>query len=118
PGLDLGFFLQSTWNKRFGIKHELMLSNQQMGVQLREEVGSSYVSRLQVFHIDILPSNIRMKSGPVEFSAGPYINTLMAANLKRKHADGSFYKDRSVFGDPANDETESLYLQKFDFGMN
>lgn len=117
-GFNIGAFANTRLGKYFGLNHEIEFNQRNTGVQLTDAVNGDYASKLKRQYIDLVPVNLTFHFYGLQIYAGPYLSALLNANVNRKDDDGNYFKDKSIFGDSANDESESLYLQKFDFGIN
>lgn len=117
-GFQAGIFANTNLTKHFGLKHELWFTQKKIGVQLNDSKNEIYDSKFNSSYVDFMPFNLTVRFDGLHFFAGPYISTLINANIQRKDTNGSFFKDQEIFGTAENDETEKLYLQKFDFGAH
>ena len=118
PGFHLGIFVDSRLSSRFALKHELIFNQRRVAVSLAENDIENYKSSMMRNYIDLMPASITFQEGNFQLFAGPYISALLKANLRRKDEQGKWFKDPEIYGNGANDESESRYLQKFDFGLN
>jgi len=117
-GFHAGVTLDNRLSARYGLQHELFFTHKNMGVMLSDDINGSYQSTLGMQSIDLMPANFTVYTGGFKWYAGPYLSALVGASEKRKDEHGRMYTDKSIFGDAKNDETETRYLQKFDFGVN
>jgi len=117
-GFNAGMYVDTRMYRHFGLKHELMFSQRRIGISLADENDEPYKSKLTMTYIDLMPASLTFQLGGLQLYAGPYISAMLNANVRRKDENGNFFKDRSIFGDQKNDESEARYLQKFDFGAN
>jgi len=117
-GFNAGMYVDTRMYRHFGLKHELMFSQRRIGISLADDNGEPYKSKLTMTYIDLMPASLTFQLGGLQLYAGPYVSAMLNANVRRKDENGSFFKDKSIFGDPGNDESEARYLQKFDFGAN
>lgn len=117
-GFHAGIFVDTWVSKHFGLKHELLFSQNRIGITLHDTNDAEYKSKLTMSYIDLMPANLTFKAGGFQLYTGVYISALLDANVEREDENGNMYKDKSIFGSPENEETESHYLQKFDFGAN
>lgn len=117
-GFHVGIFVDTRMSKYFGLKHELLFSQKRIGVSLTDANDEMYKSKLTTSYLDLMPASLTFQVGSFQLYAGPYISALLNANVQRIGENGNIYKDKSIFGTPDNDETETHYLQKFDFGAN
>jgi len=118
PSFHLGVFVESRLQHKLGLKHELLFNQRKVGVTLSAENEENYQSTMTRNYIDLMPASLTFQQGNLQLFAGPYISALLDAHLKRKDEHGKWYKDKQIYGDGANDESESRYLQKLDFGLN
>lgn len=119
PGFHIGGFLETKINEKLGLRHELIFSQRKAGVSISDSIHGIYKSTLTMYFIDVVPANLTYQvSKNIQLYAGPYVSALVAANIQRKDKNGNTFSDKSIYGDPANDEKENRYLQKFDFGIN
>ncbi|KPH13809.1 porin family protein [Chryseobacterium sp. ERMR1:04] len=118
-GFHIGGFVDTRINEKLGLRHELILSQRKAGVHVSDSINGIYKSTLTMYFIDVVPANLTYQvSKNIQIYAGPYVSALVAANIKLKDENGNIFRDKSIYGDPSNDEKESRYLQKFDFGVN
>lgn len=117
-GFHAGIFLDTRMSKHFGLKHELLFSQKRIGVSLTDMNDEAYKSKFTMSYLDLTPASLTFQAGDFQLYAGPYISALLNANVQRRDKNGKMYKDKSIFGTPDDDETETHYLQKFDFGAN
>lgn len=117
-GFHAGIFADTRMSRHFGLKHELLFSQKRIAVSLNDTIYGDYRSKLGMSYLDLMPAGLTFYAGGFQLYAGPYVSALLNANMKRRDANGKMYKDKSIFGNPENDETETRYLQKFDFGAN
>lgn len=117
-GFHAGVFVDNPLSARYGLKHELLFSQKRIGTMLRDTQYGDYKSTLTMTSIDLMPANFTVYTKKIHAYVGPYLSALVAANEKRKDENGRMTKDKTIFGDAHNDESESRYLQKFDFGIN
>ena len=117
-GFHAGVFVNSPLGKGFGFRNELLFSLRRAGVYLSDEDEKEYSANFSRSYIDLMPFNLSFEKGGFQVYAGPYVSSLLSAYVNRQGEDGKIYKDKSIYGDPENEETESRYLQKFDFGVN
>jgi len=116
-GFHAGITVDARLSGRFGLRHELLFSQKRTGIALADADGSAdYRSALAMAYIDLMPVGLRFRAGRFQLCAGPYVGTLLGASIRRRDENGRFFRDKSIFGSPENDESESRYLQKFDFG--
>ncbi|WP_172282732.1 porin family protein [Chryseobacterium sp. LAM-KRS1] len=118
PGFHAGVFVNTRISKNIELTHELTFSQKRVGVSYKDDSDQTYNSVINSSYIDIIPVNMNYRLSGFKFYAGPYVSVLAAANTKRKDENGNVFRDKSIFGDAANDESKNYYLQKFDFGMN
>ncbi|MBK1896615.1 porin family protein [Chryseobacterium paridis] len=118
PGFFAGIFVNTQISKNISLTHELIFNQRRVGITYKDAVENAYSSVINSSYIDIIPANINYRLSNVKFYAGPYVSVLVAANTKRKDENGNLFRDKSIFGDSANDESKTYYLQKFDFGFN
>ncbi|MFD2555313.1 porin family protein [Sphingobacterium tabacisoli] len=116
-GFQAGVFVRTTLNKRFALGHELMFSQRKFGVSLADD-GGDYSSRIAMQSIVLTPINLNYAVGPVRVYAGPYVSTLLHADIQRKEEDGTWFKDKQIYGSAGDDESENKYLQKMEMGFN
>lgn len=117
-GFHAGLFVDSRLGKNFGLKQELILSQRRTSVFLSDEAEQVYSTNFNRTYLDLMPLNFNYEKSGFQIYVGPYVSALLAAHVNRKDEDGKFFKDKSIYGDPENEESESRYLQKFDFGLN
>lgn len=117
-GFHVGIFVDTSLSDHFGLKHELILKQKQIKVSQLDQQDEVYQSKLTMSYIDLIPANITLTKNNFQLFAGPYISALVNANIQRKERNGNIVKDKSIYGNGSNDESESYYLQKFDFGLN
>lgn len=117
-GFYMGVFLNVKTNKHFGLNHELLFNKRKAGVYLIDSGSDDYATHLNTYYIDLMPANMVFHWQGFQVYAGPYISALLSADIERKNRNGQMFKDISIYGDATNDESEFLYLQKFDFGIN
>lgn len=117
-GFHAGIYVDTRISKHFGLKHELLFSQKRIGVSLTDTIYGDYTSKLTMSYLDLMPASFTFYAGGFQLYAGPYVSALLNANVQRRDENGKIYKDKSIFGNPGNDETETRYLQKFDFGAN
>jgi len=115
-GFHAGITVDARMSRRFGLKHELQFNHRNIGLPLTDANNGDYGSALRMSHIDLMPADITFRAGRFQLCAGPYVSTLLSANIRRKDENGQFFRDKSIFGSAENDESETRYLQKFDFG--
>lgn len=117
-GFHAGIFVDTRMSGHFGLKHELLFSQKRIGIPLTDTIYGDYRSKLTMSYLDLMPASFTFYAGGFQLYAGPYVSALLNANVQRRDENGKIYKDNSIFGNPENDETETRYLQKFDFGAN
>ena len=117
-GFHAGIFVDTRMSKHFGLKHELLFSQKRIGVSLTDANDEMYQSKLTTSYLDLMPVSLTFQAGGLQLYAGPYVSALLNANVQRRDENGNIYKDKNIYGTPDNDETETRYLQKFDFGAN
>lgn len=117
-GFHAGLYVDTRLSKHFGLKHELLFSQKRIGVSLTDTNYGDYGSKLTMSYVDLMPASLTFHAGGFQLYAGAYVSALLNANVQRMDENGRMFKDKSIFGNPENDETETRYLQKFDFGAN
>jgi len=117
-GFHAGIYVDTRIAKHFGLKHELLFNQKRIGISLLDDNDKDYKSRLTMSYMELMPSSLTFQLGGLQLYAGPYVSTLLNANVNRIDENGNVFKDKNIFGNPENDETETRYLQKFDFGTN
>lgn len=118
PGFHAGIFVNTKISRNIGLTHELIFEQRRVGVSYKDTNKNIYNSIINSSYIDIIPANINYQLSRFKVYAGPYVSVLVAASTQRKDENGNLFRDKSIFGDAANDEKTSYYLQKFDFGVN
>ncbi len=113
-----GIFLDANIGRFFSLKHELIINQRGAGVVLNDSLSGNYDSKLAMLYLDLFPISPTFHYKNFQLYAGPYVSVLMNAYLQRKNTENRIYKDKSIFGEGGNDESEQKYLQKFDFGLN
>lgn len=116
-GFQGGVFVRTALNKRFTLGHELMFNQRKFGVLLSDD-GGGYSSRIATGSIVLVPINVDYAVGPVHIYAGPYVSTLLYADIQRRDEDGTWFKDKQIYGSAGDDESENKYLQKMEVGFN
>lgn len=116
-GFQGGIFVRTAINKRFALGHELMFSQRKFGILLSDD-GGDYSSRIATGSIALVPINVDYAVGPVHIYAGPYVSTLLYADIQRREEDGTWFKDKQIYGSAGDDESENKYLQKMEMGFN
>jgi len=114
----IGLFVDTRLSNKFGLKHELLFNQRKVGVSLADDTEKIYESTMTRNYLDLMPASITFQQGGLQLFAGPYISALLGANVKRKDENGKWYADKDIYGDGANDESKTRYLQKLDFGLN
>lgn len=100
------------------LSHELAFGQRNLGVTPKDSLFEDRSAKLRANYIDLFPASLSLKLHRFRLQAGPYVSALTSASLRGKGAQGNLIKEKSIFGDPVNDETQKRYLQKFDFGAN
>lgn len=114
----VGAFVDTRLSNKFGLKHELLFNQRKVGISLLDATDKSYTSTMTRNYLDLMPASLTFQQGGLQLFAGPYISALLGANVKRKDENGKWYSDKEIYGDGANDESKTRYLQKLDFGLN
>ncbi|NAW51096.1 outer membrane beta-barrel protein [Elizabethkingia argentiflava] len=117
-GFQAGIYVDTRISKKFGLIHELLFSQKRIGVMLADTQYGDYTSNLSLFYLDLMPANLNFYIGRFQLYTGAYLSALLNASVQRKDKNARMFKDKSIFGDPKNDESQTRYLQKFDFGVN
>jgi hypothetical protein len=117
-GNHLGLIVNNRISKNFWLKHELFYNRRVTGVQLYDSINGRYDSKLKLIYLELQPANTTFHLKGFQVYAGPYISALLDAHIARKDINGNLFNDHNIFGTPDNNESESKYLQKFDFGIN
>ena len=117
-GFHAGIVVNTQVNNYFWLKYELIFNQRGAGVIISDSFNGSYSSKMKTYYLDLYPVSPTFHFKGLQIYAGPYLSTLTAATIQRKDELGNFYRDKSIFGDAGNDESEKKYLQKFDFGFN
>jgi outer membrane protein W len=118
PGFYAGIFVNTMISRNIGLTHEVIFNQKRVGVSYKDASDNTYNSTINSSYINIIPANIYYQFSRFKVYAGPYVSVLVAASTQRKDENGNLFRDKSIFGDAANDESKSYYLQKFDFGLN
>jgi len=118
PGGQIGVFVRSQIGKQFSLNHELQVSQRRLGIHLNDIHNGTYASNIQMMFLDLMPANLTYQFQDFEIYAGPYVSTLISGSILRKDENGRSYRDKSLYGGPADDESQNKYLQKLDFGVN
>lgn len=113
-----GIFADAKVGKFFSLKHELIINQRGAGVILNDSLLGDYDSKLAMLYLDLYPISPTFHYKNFQLYAGPYISMLVNASVQKKESNGTLYKDKSIFGEAGNNESEQQYLQKLDFGLN
>ncbi|MHC5201016.1 porin family protein [Myroides sp. LJL119] len=111
----VGFSVDNAFNKYWGLKHELFYQN--YGAKFEKQQDS------QVFQADLRMHGIRVNPISVSYNVygfqvylGPYVNILLNSWVTALDEQGNKYKDHHIFGTSEDDQSNSDYLQKMDYG--
>jgi len=118
PGFHVGLTANSMLGKYFWLKHALILTQKGAGISLSDPANGTYNTTLRTTYLDLFPINPTFHYKGFQVYAGPYLGILLDANLRKKNANGSFENDRSIYGSGQNNQSNSKYLQKIDYGFN
>jgi Outer membrane protein beta-barrel domain len=113
-GITFGVFANSRVGKHVWLKHEVMYSNRQMTVQLKDAHNPTYSANYGRHYIDIFPMSPTFHIKGFQLYAGPYFGILSQAWVNRKDSSGVAHKDYSVFGSGTQFYKQH---QKFDLGL-
>lgn len=117
-GFHFGLVVDNQVGERWMLRHALIFNHKAAGVQLSDSIQGPYRTKLKMSYLEFQPANVVFQLKNFQLYAGPYISALLNAHVQRKDEDGRFFKDTDIYGSPGNDESESRYLQKYDFGFN
>jgi len=120
PGIFISTYVHSRLAKHWSLKHELGYSYRQIEVHALDQQENLYATKLRMHYMDLNPASIHWSLRNWSIYAGPSLGMLLDAHtLVQDVAIASVaYKDHGIFGDPANDESQSRYLQKIDFALH
>lgn len=118
PGYHFGLTVDNKIRENFRLKHELIFNQRVVGVPLSDSINGRYHSKLKMSYLELQPANATFQLKGFQVYAGPYISALLGAQIERKDNNGNTSADHRIFGTPGNDESQSKYLQKLDFGIN
>ena len=113
-----GITVNSMVAKYFWFKHELLVIQKGAGITLNDSINGNYHSTLKMLSLNLFPISPCFHFKGFQLYAGPYISTLLNANILRKDSNGKEYQDHSIYGDASQFESKFKFLQKFDFGLN
>lgn len=114
PGLMLGLNITSRLKPTFWLQHELWLQGQGAALQLRDENGQAYRSKLRLTYLTLFPANVTLVRRNWQFYAGPYFSMGLSASIQRRDPAGNLYTDPSVFGSA---RVLTNYVSKIDAGL-
>lgn len=100
----------------FGLKHELFYQN--YGADFKRELEDhTFNATLEMHSLRLNPISPTFKVGGLQIYAGPYINMLLYSSITSVDENGKTYKDHGIFGSTEDDQEDSKYLQKMDYGV-
>ncbi|MDL1914297.1 MAG: PorT family protein [Bergeyella sp.] len=116
-GYMLGACAYTWFSKKWGLSHGLSLNQRNIGVNISDKINGKYSTIFREHYIEMAPITAMYHIRDFKVFAGPYVSTLVAASIDRKDKEGNVYKDTSIFGSADNNEEESRYMQKLDYGF-
>ncbi len=117
-GFHVGITANSMLGKYFWLKHELIATRKGANITLSDPINGSYKTTLKTWSLDLFPVSPAFHYKGFQVYAGPYLSVLVDASIRRKNASGQFEDDHSIFGSGRNFQSQSKYMQKFDYGLN
>jgi len=112
--IRLGISIDQRFTDRFGLKHDLIYSPTTIELQLRDDAGDIFTSKLKRRYIQFFPASPIWYYRGLQVYAGPYISVLMDASIQRRDEQGALYTDHTIYGDAT---AEGEYLHKWDAGI-
>lgn len=112
----VGVSVDNSLGKYFGLKHELFYQNYGGGFK-RELDDKVFDAKLEMHSLRLNPISAVFKIGGLQVYAGPYVNMLLYSSITSVDEEGNTYKDHGIFGSTENDQEDSKYLQKMDYGI-
>lgn len=111
-----GLSVDNRIGKYFGLKHELYYQN--YGADFKRELEEhTFNATLEMHSLRLNPISPTFQLGGLQIYAGPYINMLLYSSITSIDEEGNTYKDHGIFGSTEQDQEDSKYLQKMDYGV-
>ena len=111
-----GLSVDNSIGTYFGLKHELFYQN--YGADFKRELDDHiFNATLEMHSLRLNPISPTFKVGGLQIYAGPYINMLLYSSITSVDEEGRTYKDHGIFGSTEDDQEDSKYLQKMDYGI-
>lgn len=117
-GFHVGATITSMMSNHLWLRHELLASQKNVGISLKDTINGQYNSSLTWWSIDLYPISPCWSYKGFRAWAGPYLSVLLDARTRKKDSNGQFENDYSIFGSGRNFQRQSNYMQKFDYGIN
>ncbi|MGG5505586.1 MULTISPECIES: outer membrane beta-barrel protein [unclassified Myroides] len=112
----VGVSVDNSIGTYFGLKHELFYQN--YGADFKRALDDhTFNATLEMHSLRLNPISPTVKIGGLQVYAGPYINMLLYSSITSVDEDGRTYKDHGIFGSTEDDQEDSKYLQKMDYGI-
>lgn len=112
----VGVSVDNSIGTYFGLKHELYYQN--YGAKFKRELEDhTFDATLEMHSLRLNPISPTFKVGGLQVYAGPYINMLLYSSITAVDEEGKTYKDHGIFGSTEDDQEDSKYLQKMDYGV-
>lgn len=112
----VGVSVDNSLGKYFGLKHELYYQN--YGADFKRELDNHrFEATLEMHSLRLNPISPTFQVGGLQLYAGPYINMLLYSSITAVDEEGNTYKDHGIFGSTEEDQEDSKYLQKMDYGI-
>lgn len=111
-----GVSVDNSLGQYFGLKHELFYQNYGAGFK-RELEDKIFDAKLEMHSLRLHPISAVFKIEGFQIYAGPYVNMLLYSSITSIDEEGKKYKDHGIFGTTEDDQEDSKYLQKMDYGI-
>ncbi|MTG96628.1 PorT family protein [Myroides albus] len=111
-----GVSVDNSIGKHFGLKHELFYQN--YGGEFKRELEDHvFDATLEMHSLRLNPISAVFQVKGLQLYAGPYVNMLLYSSISAIDENGKKYKDHGIFGSTEDDQEDSKYLQKMDYGI-
>lgn len=117
-GIHVGIVVNSKTGKHFWLKHELLVNQKGANITRNDKSAGNYNSSLKTWALDLYPISPTLQYKGLQLYAGPYVSALLDASIQKKNSAGELVNDHTIFGSGYNNQSQSKYLQKFDYGFN
>ncbi|MEC5145366.1 porin family protein [Chitinophaga sp. 212800010-3] len=114
-GLFAEIVANTRLSKHFGLTSSISVGQSGARLQILDSsVNQPYRSNFKSTYLTLQPFSPTLYLKGFRLYAGPYLSCLLNASIERRAADGSIYKDKSIFGTPL---LPGGYRQKIDAGL-